>query len=139
MDDMPPPTRRRIAGKQPFDPEPLARRLRELMQKHNESMRQASLRAGLDHQSIRRWVVDGKRPGVNACILMADHFGINPNELLELAGWPRLKMFDIRTESAEGLPPEAVTVAMTLAKIPDPGVRREVAQAILTLLEKYFE
>lgn len=139
MDDTSPKNRRRTHRRRDYDPEPFAQRMRELMQARNESMREASLRSGLDHQAVRRWVVAGKRPGVSACILLADHFGINPNELLELAGWPRLQMFDIKTESAEGLPPDVVTVALTLAKIPNPGTRREVSRAILTLLEKYFD
>ena len=70
---------------------------------------------------------------------MADHFGINPNELLALAGWPTLKAFDIHMESAENLPPEAVEVAKAIAQIPDPGTRKTVAEAILTLVRKYFE
>ena len=82
--------------------------------------------------------MDGHRPAFHICILLADHFGINPNELLELANWPRLKTFDVRTASAESLPIEAVDVAFDIAKIPDPGTRKEVAEAIRTLLKKYF-
>ncbi len=55
----------------------------------------------------------------------------NPNELLMLAGWPTLKAFDIHTESAEHLPPEAVQVAKEIARIPNPGTRKTVAEAIL--------
>ena len=32
-----------------------------------------------------------------------------------------------------------VTVALDIAKIPDPGTRKAVAQAVRTLLKKYFE
>ena len=76
---------------------------------------------------------------MHACILLADHFGVNPNEFLQLAGYPPLKVFDIETKSAERLPPEAVDVALDLARIPDPGVRKAVAEAMRTLLKQYFK
>jgi len=76
---------------------------------------------------------------MHICILLADHFGVNHNEFLQLGGWPTLRAFDIRTASAEKLPPEAVEVATDLARIPNPGTRKQVAEAIRTLLAKYFE
>ena len=100
-------------------------------------MRQSGMQAGLDHQAIRR-IKKGNRPDMTYCILLADHFDINPNELLQLADWPTLKAFDIKRASAENLPPEAVDVALDIAKIPDPGVRKEVAKAVRVLLKKYF-
>jgi transcriptional regulator with XRE-family HTH domain len=121
-----------------FDPEPMIKRLRELLEKHNESYREASLRAGLDHQGVRR-ILDGQRPSMHICILMADHFGINPNEFLTLAGWPALKAFAIGSIDKDNLPPEAVDVALAIAKISDPGTRKDVTAAILTLVRKYTE
>ena len=102
------------------------------------SLRQAGMQAGLDHQAFRR-LKSGVRPEMMYCILLADFFEINPNELLVLAGWPALKVFDIATVSEEHLPPEAVDVALALAKISDAGTRRQVADAVMTLLKKYFE
>ncbi|MBN1887652.1 MAG: helix-turn-helix transcriptional regulator [Thermoflexales bacterium] len=122
-----------------YDPEPFNRRINELLEQHNESYREASLRAGLDHQAVRRYVVEIRRPDRESCIILADHFGINPNELLQLAGYKPLKLFDVETVSAESLPTEAVDVALAIAKIPDPGTRKTVAQAVLMLLEKFFE
>jgi hypothetical protein len=73
------------------------------------------------------------------CILLADHYGVNPNEFLELAGWPTLKAFDIRGLETDRLPPESVDVALALSRVPDPGVRKQLANAVITLLQKYFE
>lgn len=129
---------RRKTLENPYDPEPMIKRLRELLEKHNESYREASLRAGLDHQGVRR-VLEGQRPSMHICILLADHFGVNPNEFLTLAGWPALRVFDIRSIDSENLPPEVVDVALTLAKIPDPGTRKGVTQAILVLVSRYIE
>jgi len=74
-----------------------------------------------------------------ACILLADHLGVNPKELLTLAGWPPLEVFGIDTESAEALPPEAVDIARDIARINSPALRKQVTEAIRTLLTKYFE
>jgi DNA-binding XRE family transcriptional regulator len=130
--------KRQRARKEDYDPQPLIDRILELVDERNESYRQASLASNLDHQAINR-IRKGHRPSIMTCILLADHFEINPNELITLANWPKLKAFDIHTKSAEGLPPEAVDVAMDIAKIPNPGTRKEVAKAIRTLLTKYFE
>ena len=130
--------RRRETLKKKYNAEPMVERLRELLEKHNESYREASLRAALDHQAVRR-VLEGQRPSMHIAILLADHFGVNPNEFLELAGWPTLKVFDMRSVDSESLPPEAVEVATALAKIKNPGTRKDVAQAFLTLVQKYFE
>ena len=121
-----------------FDPEVLVKRINKLLDTKNESLREAALASGLDHQALRRFL-GGQRPNMIACILLADHFGINPNELLQLAGWPELKAFNIHASSAEGLPPEAVDVAIAVSKIPNPGTRKEVSEAILTLVRKYYE
>jgi len=138
MDDQPIAKALRQARTAPYDPQPLINRVKELLEHNNESFREASLDAGLDHQAIRR-ILAGNRPQMQVCILLADHFGINPNEILQLAGWPTLKAFDIHLESAENLPPEAVNVAKEIARIPNPGTRKVVAEAILTLVKKYFE
>jgi len=87
---------------------------------------------------VRRYIA-GRRPNIMACILLADHLGVNPNELLTLAGWPPLQVFEIHTESAEALPPEAVDVARDIARITSPALRKQVAGAIRTLLARYFE
>lgn len=122
-----------------YDPEPFVKRLHELLEEHNESYREASLRSELDHQAMRRYLVHFKRPDRQSCLALADHFGVNPNELLQLAGYKPMKYFQVETASAESLPTEAVDVALDIARIPDPGTRKAVARAIRTLLKKYFE
>lgn len=136
--DVPIAKSRLQARQAPYDPEPLKNRILQLLEQKNETYREASLDSGLDHQAVRR-ILAGARPAMHICILMADHFDVNPNEFLELAGWPTLKAFDIRTASAENLPAEAVDVAVEIARIPNPGTRKAVAEAILTLVKKYFE
>ena len=97
------------ARQENYDPQPLIERILELCKQRNESYREASLASNLDHQAINR-IRGGQRPLIQNCIQLADHFEINPNELLMLAKWPPLKAFDIHAESVENLPPEAVEV-----------------------------
>jgi len=137
-DELPIAKRKKISYERPYDPAPVVKRLKELLEKHNESYREAALACGLDHQGVRR-ILEGYRPSIPTCILLANHFDINPNELLDLAGQPTFKAFEIHTASAEHLPPEAVEVALRLSKISEPGLRKQVADAIMVLLQKYFE
>jgi transcriptional regulator with XRE-family HTH domain len=128
---------RRLTRGKPYDYNGFVERIDQLMEQRNVSMRVTGIDAGLDHQAIRR-IKAGKRPDMTYCILLADYFDINPNELLQLADWPTLKAFDIERASAENLPPEAVDVALDIARISDPGTRKEVAKAVRVLLKKYF-
>jgi transcriptional regulator with XRE-family HTH domain len=121
-----------------YDPSPVVERLEALLAANNESDREASMRAGLDHAAIRR-IKSGQRPAVHTCVYLANHFGVNPNEILQLAQWPELDIFSIETRSAENLPPEVVEVALRLNQFDNPGTRKKVADAILTLLDQYFD
>jgi transcriptional regulator with XRE-family HTH domain len=137
-EELPIAKRKKISYERPYDPTPVVKRLKELLEKHNESYREAALACGLDHQVVRR-ILEGYRPSIPTCILLANHFDINPNELLDLAGQPTFKAFEIQTASADHLPPEAVDVALRISKIKDPGTRKKVAEAIQVLLQQYFE
>ena len=118
-----------------YDPQPFITRLNELLNKQKESYREAALSSGLDHQAVRRILV-GQQPSMTNCILLADHFGVNPNEFLRLAGWPTLSAFDKDSINSQNLPPEAVEVAVELAKISNPGTRKEFSIAFLTLIKQ---
>ena len=138
MSELPEPyaKERLLSVKRPYDPEPLKTRMSELLEEHNERYREAALRSGLDHYYVNR-IFKGARPGIPACILLADHFEVNPNEILELAGWPKLNAFDIHADVKEDLPPEAVQIAVELAKIADPEQRKEISQAVSALLKLF--
>ena len=121
-----------------YDHDRLSSRIQELLKKANESMRQASMRSGLDHQAVRR-IITKQRPNITTCVLLARHFDINANEILELAGWPAMEAFSLSNPDLQNLPPEAASVALDIARIKDPGTRKQVAEAIRTLLAKYFD
>ncbi len=129
---------KRSAMKAEFDSEALTTLLMKLLKERNESLREAALKSGLDHQALRR-LLAGQRPNITTCILLADHFGISPNDFLKLAGWPTMKVFDVEISSEENLPAEAIEVARDIAKIKDPMTRKAITEAIRTLLAKYFE
>lgn len=119
-----------------YDPKPFITRLNELLKRQKESYREAALESGLDHQAVRR-ILGGQQPSMTNCILLADHFGVNPNEFLQLVGWPALKAFDVETINQEKLPPEVVDLALLLARIPNPGVRKEITSAIQSLVKAF--
>ena len=121
--------------RQKVDLSAFAERINELLAERNLSMRAAALKAGLDHQAVRR-IIMGERPTVFNCILLADYFDVNPNEFLELASWPTLKIFDIAQNQAGNLPPEVIAVALDLTKLPTPEKRKKVVRAIRTLLRE---
>jgi hypothetical protein len=130
--------RLKSAYKKAYKPQPLIERIHQLLEEKNENYREASLRAGLDNASIQR-ILSGQRPSLTTCVYLANHFEVNPNEFLELALWPRLEVFDVSFDTPGKLPIESVDVAMKIAKISDPKTRRKVADAIMVLLEKYFD
>jgi transcriptional regulator with XRE-family HTH domain len=138
MKEEPLAKQKRDAKAKKYKPEPFVARIDQLIAEKNISMRYTGMESGLDHQAIRR-IKSGRRPDMTYCILLANFFDINPNELLQLAEWPTLKAFDIKRATAENLPPEAVDVALDIAKIPDPRTRKQVADAVRVLLKKYFK
>jgi transcriptional regulator with XRE-family HTH domain len=130
--------KRKTPIRKKYNSKPFVKRLEQLLEERNETWREASLSSGLDHQTIRRYM-NGHRPDRQSLLVLADHFEVNPNEFLQLAGYPTMKIFEVKTKSAKALPPEAVDVAMDIARIADPGTRRAVVQAIRMLLKKYFD
>ena len=127
----------RRAKKQVYVSESFVDRIKELLKEKNLTYREAALDAGLDHQGIRR-ILAGQQPSLTNCILLANYFGVNPNEFLLLAGWPSLKVFDVEIVKGEHLPQEAVDVALALSKISNSGSRKQIATAILGLISAYF-
>ena len=129
--------RLRNARKGAIDLTPLSYRIRELLELRNESLRAAGLKAGLDHQFVRR-IVNGERPNMIACIMLADYFGINPNELLQLAQWPTLKIFNIAySNSHKKISPESVDLALDLSEIESADSRRNLVGAFRTIVNEF--
>ena len=127
----------RRAKKNVYISDSFVNRIKELLKEKKLTYREAALAAGLDHQGIRR-ILAGQQPSLANCILLANYFGINPNEFLQLAGWPTLKVFEVEIVKGEHLPQEAVDVALALSKIPNSTSRKQIATAIMGLIAAYF-
>lgn len=125
-------------AKRRYDPRPFQELLLILLSKSGESYRQASLAAGLPHNAIFKYL-RGVRPGRDACIALADHFGVNPNELLQAAGYEPLHLFDRMPEKSEDLSPEVQELAERLQQIKDPVARRRLMEAMETLINAYLQ
>ena len=121
-----------------YDPVCLAQVLDELRQSRNESYREASLNAGLDHGALRRYICDGRRPQRQALIALADHFSINPNELLPLAGYPPMKLFERVAVDPDSLPSDIGGLVEDLQRIPDRIRRRKLVEAVRVVLAGYL-
>ena len=122
-------------GGKPYDRATLARYLDRLRQEHNESFREAALRSGLDHGAFLRYVKHCQRPTRESCIAVADHFGVNPNEILTRAGYDPLHFFDRSLADPKALAPEVEEVAVYLNRLSPLARRREVCQAVRALVE----
>jgi len=72
-------------AQQQYGPEPFRRLLLELLGRTGETYRRASRAAGLRGNAISRFM-EGARPSKHDCVALADHFGVNPNDLLQAAG-----------------------------------------------------
>jgi hypothetical protein len=116
-----------------YDHRPLAALLEQLLEEHNETARGTSLASGLDHGAVGRFLRGEVRPHRDTCIVLAEHFGLNPNELLEAAGYEPLTIFDLSLADPSEFPPEVKQVALALGQIADPTLRRDVCSAIHTL------
>lgn len=124
-----------ISEEQAYDRQAFARYLEALIETRNESMRQASLAAGLDHGALHRYITEHKRPTRESCIALADHFGLNPNELLTRAGYPALHFFDRSLVDPQALPPYVAELASYLSRIEPPARRRQLCQSLLQTLK----
>ena len=122
-----------------YDPKRLVPVLEELLEKKNESYREASLKAGLDHGSMRRYLRDGKRPSMNALFLLANHFDVNPNTLLVLADYPPMRMFEREPADLDKLTPDVRRLAEDLERIGDPTLRWRLAAALRLLIAGYLD
>jgi hypothetical protein len=128
-----------IGEEQAYDREVFADQLEAFLERRNESMRQASLAAGLDHGAFYRYIVQHKRPTRESCIAMADHFDINPNEMLERAGYPPLRFFDRSLVDPDEYPPYVAELSSYLSRIRPPSRRRQICQSLFRAIRLLVE
>lgn len=105
-----------------------------LLEQRNESYRQASMKAGLDETAISRYF-RGTQPMRDACIALADYFDVNPNEMLQAAGYEPLDLFERREVDLSQVSPETKQILEKLERITDPRIRRRIYEAIDLMLE----
>jgi hypothetical protein len=127
--------RKRVAS---YDVKKFRELVEPLLKETNESYRQASMAAGLDETAISRYF-GGTQPVRDACIALADHFGINPNKMLEAAGYEPLHFFDRRLIDPNALPPDVDAFANEIARIEDEEMRKEMIEAFRQILRIQME
>lgn len=122
-----------------YDHSRLIETLEALLAERNESMREASLGAGMDHGAILRYVRYGRRPTRDSVLQLADHFEVNPNDLLMLAGYRPMKMFERKKLEPGTVSPDVLALVEDLEQIGDPVLRRRLAEAMRLLIGGYLE
>lgn len=118
-----------------YDPEPFVAFVTRLLEERNETYREAAMRAGLDRSSVWRFLHQEVRPHRDACILLAQHFQVNPNEMLALGGYEPIALFDLSLSSADEFPPEVKTLARSLTAIANIEKRRRVCMLLGELVD----
>ena len=120
-------------GKQNYDPDRFRGLVEPLLEQEGESYRQASMAAGLDETAISRYF-RGSQPMRDACIALADYFHINPNEMLEAAGYEPLHFFDRRMIDPNAMPPDIDQLTGEIMRIENDAVREEVVDTLRQVL-----
>lgn len=113
-----------------YNHRPLVTLLERLLEEHNETPRGASLASGLDHGAVGRFLRGEVRPHRDTCIMLAGYFDINPNEILQAAGYEPLPIFDLSLADPNEFPPEVKELAISLNKIQDPKHRRKLCEIL---------
>jgi len=107
--------------------------LKNLVESRHTTMRQASLQAGLDHGAVGRFT-RGRRPSRDSCLLLAEVFEVDPNEMLARAGYEPMPIVDRTLIDPNEFPPDIKAFATELMAF-EPERRREIFGAVKTLLK----
>jgi transcriptional regulator with XRE-family HTH domain len=118
-----------------YDQEQFVPFVQRLLAERNETYREAAIRAGLDRSSVWRFLNKGTRPHRDACILLAQHFEVNPNEMLAAAGYEPIALFDLSMADPDEYPPEVKALARALTEIPGAAKRRRLCTLLGALVD----
>lgn len=102
--------------------------LNKEMERRDWSMREASRRAGLAHNTISLYVRGERTPDPEVCAALADAFGVTTEYVMYLAG--HIEHDPSRHD------PTIEAIARRIGQIPDPTQRELVISTLNTLLEK---
>ena len=122
---------RRKRGANEYDPRPLQALLRESLARTGESARGASLAAGLADNAISKYLRGRVQPSRDACIALAAHFGLDPNEVLRAAGYAPVPFY------STDLSPEVRELATLLEQVEDADDRSRIIEVTKTLIDAY--
>jgi hypothetical protein len=123
-----------MAGKKKldYDATVFQEQLQQLLDETGESYSAAAHGSGLHQTTISNYMRDTSpsRPMRDACIALADHFGINPNKMLEAAGYEPLHFFDRRLVDPNAIPPYIEQLVGEIMKVENESMRREMVETL---------
>jgi len=120
-----------------YNPEQFQSLLQELLRGTGESYRQASKAARLDVSAVSRYM-RGTHPSRDACIALADHFAINPNEMLKAAGYKTMAIFDEQSLDPSQVRPKFQELEAKFLKITNLRARRALIEAMHHIVDSYL-
>jgi len=107
--------------------------LQELIARSGKSMRQISLAAGLSHGAVGGFIRHFRRPHRDSCLLLAEVLGVDPNEMLQRAGYEPMPVVERSLIDPAEFPSDVKALAAKLATL-TPARRREIIEGIEFLL-----
>jgi hypothetical protein len=110
-----------------YDAERFRKFVAPLLEQRNESTCQASVNAGLHIYALDRFF-DGEEPTPDACVALAKHVDVPPNEMLEASGYEPLDFFDSRLIDPNAEPVTFEEIHVEIMKIEDAEVRQEMLE-----------
>ena len=117
-----------------YDPDRFRAFLADLIRQTDETYEAASLAAGLDGGAVARFM-QGTQPNHVACVQLAEHFGVNPNEMLQAAGYGPISFFTEGPVDESCMNLEIEEIMERIGRIKDPLRRRWVIRHILAILD----
>ncbi len=107
--------------------------LQRLIARSGKSMRRVSIEAGLSHGAVGGFIRHFRRPHRDSCLLLAETLGVDPNEMLQMAGYDPLPVIERSLIDPADFPSDVKALAAKLATIA-PARRREIIVALEQLL-----
>lgn len=120
-----------------YDAAAFSEYLQKLIARSGKSMRQISLAAGLSHGAVGGFIRYTRHPHRDSCLLLAEVLGVDPNEMLQMAGYEPLPIVERSLIDPAEFPSDVKAFAEKFKNIP-PERRREIFDALEVLLKNDF-
>jgi len=120
------------------DPTAFVELFSRLIKETGESYRRIARGSGLTHVTLSNYM-KGVRPSRGSCVVLADHFRINPNVMIEAANYEPLQSFSQAFAEPMDISADVREMAIKVQQIPSLAIRTEIAHFADTLINLYVQ